>query len=89
MSLYLKDKPFRILINSNILNSIGDYLFTIIFVIYAAHIPKYANIATSIASLNILLPSIFGIILGEIANKNTNQVHTLIVNKVWQIGCFL
>lgn len=86
--LYLKDKPFRILINSNILNSIGDYLFTIIFVIYAAHIPKYANIATSIASLNILLPSIFGIILGEIANKNTNQVHTLIVNKVWQIGCF-
>ncbi|HJD08700.1 MAG TPA: MFS transporter [Candidatus Ligilactobacillus faecavium] len=86
--LYLKDKPFRILVNSSVLNSIGDYLFTIIFVIYAAHIPDYFNLATSIASINIVLPSIFSIFLGELANRNTKQVRTLITNKIWQICCF-
>lgn len=81
--LYLKDKPFRILVNSSVLNSIGDYLFTIIFVIYAAHIPNYSNLATSIASINIVLPSVFSIILGELANRNIKQVRTLIMNKIW------
>lgn len=89
IKLYLKDKPFRILTNSNILNSIGDYIFTITFIIYAAHIDNYSKIATSLASISILIPSTLDIFLGKLADKTVNHVNTLILNKIYQIFCFI
>ena len=68
MKVYLKNSGYRALINSTVLSGIGDSLYNIVFIIYAASVPN-KSLAVSLASFATLLPSLLSVVTGSLADQ--------------------
>ncbi|EPC50147.1 major facilitator superfamily protein [Lacticaseibacillus paracasei subsp. paracasei Lpp70] len=73
MNVYFTNRQFRALANSSFLNAMGSVLFNLVFLVYAQTLP-FKTLAVSLVSIANLMPSIFMIVNGYLAD-NTQPRH--------------
>ncbi|MGT2799472.1 MFS transporter [Streptococcus marmotae] len=78
MKLLLKNNLYRILTISRMLNSFGSYIYNLVFIIYAASLPK-ATFAVFIANMVTIIPTIFTFWIGIKADRTRNKA-------IWMIS---
>ncbi|MCO7125518.1 MFS transporter [Sporolactobacillus shoreicorticis] len=88
MHEYGSNKIYRALLNANVLNGIGDSLFNIVFIIYAATLP-YKTLAVSLASFATVFPILLQLLTGYWADQTRKKVNKLIATRAIQCGLFL
>ncbi|MCT1795948.1 MFS transporter [Helcococcus kunzii] len=80
MKLLLKNKKYRLQVISRFISDIGECLFNIVFVVYAANVYK-SELAVSIASVVALLPIFLELYTGILADGTKNKK-----KKIYAIG---
>lgn len=88
IDLYIKKSVFQTLIDASVFNNLGNYLYLIVFIIYAAQLTENSSLAVSLASLGLLIPSLSGILTGYYADQVTHPYRRLVRIKLIQIGLF-
>lgn len=83
MNEYLKNKPYRALINADVLSGIGDSLFNIVFIIYASTVPNH-KLAVSLASIATVFPALLSVITGTFADRTKRKTHAMILTRTFQ-----
>ncbi|GAN35424.1 hypothetical protein [Lacticaseibacillus paracasei] len=73
MNVYFTNRQFRALANSSFLNAMGSVLFNLVFLVYAQTLP-FKTLAVSLVSIANLMPSLFMIVNGYLAD-NTQPRH--------------
>ena len=63
MKIFLRHSLYRALTISRLLNSLGSYIYNLVFVIYAASLP-YSNLAVFIANMITMVPTVFTFWIG-------------------------
>lgn len=77
MNVYFTNRQFRALANSSFLNAMGSVLFNLVFLVYAQTLP-FKTLAVSLVSIANLMPSIFMIVNGYLAD-NTQPRHRFLL----------
>lgn len=72
MTLFFKNSLYRIITISRMLNSVGSYIYNLVFVIYAASLP-HASVAVFIANMVTIIPTIFTFWVGIKADRTRNK----------------
>ena len=88
MKVYLKNSGYRALINSTVLSGIGDSLYNIVFIIYAASVPN-KSLAVSLASFATLLPSLLSVVTGSLADQTHHKAKSVIIVRMIQAALFV
>lgn len=78
MKLIFKNKVYRFLTVSRLLNSMGSSLYNIVFVVYAATM-FHSKIIVSIANITMVIPTIFTVFVGIKADNTVNKKRFLIL----------
>lgn len=87
MRLFLKNKLYRILTISRVLNSFGTYLFNMVFVVYAAN--QYgSDWAVGMANMIMVLPSFFSLWVGIKSDYTKQKSKMLLVSSIVQALLF-
>ncbi|WP_286135739.1 MFS transporter [Philodulcilactobacillus myokoensis] len=86
---YFHNRIFRAMINSNLFDELGTYLYMMVFIIYASKISHYRSLAVSLASLAIIIPNIASLISGYLADHVNNFFKTMIQIRITQTILFL
>ncbi|MBJ6745126.1 transporter [Streptococcus sp. 121] len=87
MHLVFRHSFYRVITASRLLNSIGSYLYNLVFVIYATTLPE-ANWAVFLANMTAIVPTIFTFWVGVKADE-TRQKAKWMINLGWvQAGLF-
>jgi MFS family permease len=68
-----KNAAYRTLLAARIIDGIGNSLYNIVFIIYAASMP-FQTMAVSLASMAGLIPSLLQIVTGYAADRTTRKV---------------
>ena len=79
---------YRTLLAAGAIDGIGNSLYNIVFIIYAATMP-FKALAVSLASMAGLLPALFAILTGYWADKTCRKSRGLIRTYLVQAGLFL
>lgn len=88
MNLLINNKLYKVLAVSKLLNSLGAYLYNVVFVLYAAtHYESGAAVA--IANCVMVLPTLFTFFLGIQADRTKNKASKLIVTSLVQALLFV
>lgn len=87
MNLFLRHRLYRVLSIASVLNSLGSYIYNLVFVIYAASLP-YSNVAVFIANMITMVPTIFTFWVGVRADRTGKKGQTMIVVGVIQALLF-
>lgn len=88
INLYIKKSVFRTLIDASVFNNLGNYLYLIVFIIYAAQLTENSSLAVLLASLGLLIPSLSEILTGYYADQVAYPYRRLVRIKLIQIGLF-
>lgn len=88
MHEYLKNIRYRALLNSDIVDSIGNSLYDIVFIIYASTVPN-KKLAVSLASMATLVPALLSVIIGAFADKTHKKVSFIIFTRTFQAILFI
>lgn len=85
----LKANPaYRTLLTADVIDGIGNSLYNIVFIIYAATMP-FKALAVSLASMAGLLPALFAILTGYWADQTRRKSRGLVRSYFIQAGLFL
>lgn len=87
MNLFLRHQLYRALTISSFLNSLGSYIYNLVFVIYAASLP-YSNLAVFIANMITMVPTIFTFWVGIRADRTGKKGPSMIVVGLLQAVIF-
>lgn len=87
MKIFLRHSLYRALTISRLLNSLGSYIYNLVFVIYAASLP-YSNLAVFIANMITIVPTVFTFWIGVRADRSVRKGQTMIVVGVIQAALF-
>lgn len=77
MQLLLKNSLYRLITLSRLLNSIGSYLYNLVFVVYAASLPQ-ANLAVFMANITTIIPTLLTFWIGVRADYTQNKAKWMI-----------
>lgn len=88
MQVFLKNKPYQTLTISSFLSSMGSVLFNIVFIIYAGSLP-YKTLAVSLVSIATMIPNLFMIPLGYLADNTKKRLPQMFWFKIVQFGLYL
>ncbi|TCD45850.1 hypothetical protein D3X11_06500 [Streptococcus sp. X16XC17] len=88
MGLFLKNKLYRILTTSRILNSFSAYIYNMVFVIYAAS-QYQSNLAVAAANIIMVLPTLFSLWVGIKADHTKRKASCLIWTALVQAILFV
>ncbi|MDF2536785.1 MAG: upsA [Bacillales bacterium] len=88
MHLFIKDSAYRTLIHANIWNQLGDNLFNIVFVIFAASL-NYHVLAVSLVSFITVIPAISQVLTGYLADNTRHKIKSLQIGKLFQTLLFI
>lgn len=88
MHEYRTNRGFRTITNATVLSSIGDSLYNIVFIIYAASLP-FSSLAVSLASMAGLVPTLLGIITGYWADNTPRKVGWIMRVRYTQAALFV
>ncbi|WP_158727530.1 MFS transporter [Levilactobacillus enshiensis] len=83
MEVFFRNLHYRIFMLANIVSAIGSALFSIVFVIYARHMP-HPSLAISVASVAGSLPLLLDILMGYLADQTTNHFRQQLRNRIVQ-----
>lgn len=72
MKLFLKNRLYGVLTLSRLLNSMGSYLYNIVFVVYAATV-FHSKLVVGIANITMVIPTIFTVFVGIRADKTRKK----------------
>ncbi|WP_125705736.1 MFS transporter [Lacticaseibacillus daqingensis] len=87
MHEYLTNRGYRATLNAAVLSGIGDSLYNIVFIIYAAQMP-FSQLAVSLASMAGLIPSLLQLITGYWADETRAKVRGMIATRLIQAALF-
>lgn len=87
MHLIIKNKVYRHLLLSRILDNLGASLYNIVFVVYAATCFK-SQIIVSIANITMMIPTLFSLLVGIRADKTKQKGRWLITCGFVQASLF-
>lgn len=88
MNVLLKNKLYNVLAVSRLLNSLGAYIYNVVFVIYAAT-QFQSTWAVSVANIIMVVPTIFTFFVGVQADKTKKKARALITTSFVQALLFL
>lgn len=77
MKLLFKNSLYRVITISRMLNSFGSYIYNLVFVIYAASMPK-ATLAIFIANMVTIVPTFFTFWIGVKADRTQRKASFMI-----------
>ncbi|WP_439959024.1 hypothetical protein [Streptococcus ruminantium] len=77
MKLLLKNIVYRVITFSKMLNSLGSYIYNLVFIIYASSLPQ-ATFAVFIANVITVIPTVFTFWVGIKADRTRNKVRLMI-----------
>lgn len=78
MRLIFKNKVYRFLTISRLLNSMGSSLYNIVFIVYAANM-FHSKIIVSLANITMVIPTIFTVFVGIKVDNTLNKRRFLIL----------
>lgn len=87
MNLMFKNRIYRFLTLSRLLNSMGSSLYNIVFVIYAAHM-FHSKIMISLANITMVVPIIFTVFVGIKADNTQNKNRYIVTTGMIQALLF-
>lgn len=77
MNVFVKNKVYRIVTLSRMLQSFGSYLYNLVFVIYAASLPE-SSFAVFLANMVTMVPALFTFWIGIKADQTRNKTSWMI-----------
>lgn len=78
MKLFIQNHVYRIVTISKMINSLGTYLYNLVFIIYAAGLDQ-ANVAIFIANVVTIVPSLFTFWVGIKADRTQQKAKWMIL----------
>ncbi|MFT8709249.1 MAG: hypothetical protein ABF820_07470 [Sporolactobacillus sp.] len=88
MHSYWHNKAFRTLTNAGLLDSAGNSLYAIVFIIYAATLP-YPKLAVSLTAFMTMLPTMLQLLSGYWADRPQHKLRAMVTARLLQTGLFL
>lgn len=88
MGVFLRNGRYRIFATANLVSSLGSVLFSIVFIVYARHMPN-PRLAISVASVLASSAFVCDVFMGYLADRTVNHYRQQQVGRLIQGSLFL
>ena len=87
MHEYMNNHGYRAILNASLLSGIGDSLYNIVFIIYAATMP-FKSLAVTLAAMATSLPTMLSMIPGSLADRTQAKTRHMVAARIGQMLLF-
>ena len=87
MHEYMNNHGYRAILNASLLSGIGDSLYNIVFIIYAATMP-FKSLAVTLAAMATSLPTMLSMITGSLADRTQAKTRHMVAARIGQMLLF-
>ncbi|MGZ0910996.1 MFS transporter [Lacticaseibacillus paracasei] len=88
MHEYLTNRGYRAILNASLLSGIGDSLYNIVFIIYAATMP-FKSLAVTVAAMATSVPTMLSLLTGSLADRTHAKTRHMVATRLGQMLLFL
>lgn len=88
MHEYLTNRGYRAILNASLLSGIGDSLYNIVFIIYAATMP-FKSLAVTLAAMATSVPTRLSLLTGSLADRTHAKTRHMVATRLGQMLLFL
>lgn len=88
MHEYLTNRGYRAILNASLLSGIGDSLYNIVFIIYAATMP-FKSLAVTLAAMATSVPTMLSLLTGILADRTHAKTRHMVATRLGQMLLFL
>ncbi|MEN2334987.1 MFS transporter [Lacticaseibacillus paracasei] len=88
MHEYLTNRGYRAILNASLLSGIGDSLYNIVFIIYAATMP-FKSLAVTLAARATSVPTMLSLLTGSLADRTHAKTRHMVATRLGQMLLFL
>ena len=88
MHEYLTNRGYRAILNAGLLSGIGDSLYNIVFIIYAATMP-FKSLAVTLAAMATSVPTMLSLLTGSVADRTHAKTRHMVATRLGQMLLFL
>ena len=88
MHKYLTNRGYRAILNASLLSGIGDSLYNIVFIIYAATMP-FKSLAVTLAAMATSVPTMLSLLTGSLADRTHAKTRHMVATRLGQMLLFL
>ena len=88
MHEYLTNRGYRAILNAGLLSGIGDSLYNIVFIIYAATMP-FKSLAVTLAAMATSVPTMLSLLTGSLADRTHAKTRHMVATRLGQMLLFL
>lgn len=88
MHEYLTNRGYRAILNASLLSGIGDSLYNIVFIIYAATMP-FKSLAVTLATMATSVPTMLSLLTGSLADRTHAKTRHMVATRLGQMLLFL
>ncbi|MCT3337322.1 MFS transporter [Lacticaseibacillus paracasei] len=88
MHEYLTNRGYRAILNASLLSGIGDSLYNIVFIIYAATMP-FKSLAVTLAAMATSVPTMLSFLTGSLADRTHAKTRHMVATRLGQMLLFL
>lgn len=88
MHEYLTNRGYRAILNASLLSGIGDSLYNIVFIIYAATMP-FKSLAVTLAAMATSVPTMLSLLTGSLADRTHAKTWHMVATRLGQMLLFL
>jgi hypothetical protein len=87
MHEYLTNRGYRAILNASLLSGIGDSLYNIVFIIYAATMP-FKSLAVTLAAMATSVPTMLSLLTGSLADRTHAKTRHIVATRLGQMLLF-
>lgn len=88
MHEYLTNRGYRAILNASLLSGIGDSIYNIVFIIYAATMP-FKSLAVTLAAMATSVPTMLSLLTGSLAERTHAKTRHMVATRLGQMLLFL
>ena len=88
MHEYLTNRGYRAILNASLLSGIGDSLYNIVFIIYAATMP-FKSLAVTLAAMATSVTTMLSLLTGSLADRTHAKTRHMVATRLGQMLLFL
>lgn len=88
MHEYLTNRGYRAILNASLLSGIGDSLYNIVFIIYAATMP-FKSLAVTLAAMATSVSTMLSLLTGSLADRTHAKTRHMVATRLGQMLLFL
>lgn len=88
MHEYLTNRGYRAILNASLLSGIGDSVYNIVFIIYAATMP-FKSLAVTLAAMATSVPTMLSLLTGSLADRTHAKTRHMVATRLGQMLLFL